>query len=209
MRTLRGKLTYANVISTLCLFMLLGGGAYAATKLPRNSVGTKQIKNGAVTGKKIRNGTIEAGKLTAAAAASLKGQKGDPGAVGPQGPRGTTSSGAYATVEASVPPAFIGDHPGFTAVERFPDGGDEQLLGIYCLTPSAGTGIAHPIASTDWANSVAEGVFVEPLATESSFSKCDEGQLEVHTLRLFEAEPGIPTPTNDVSFTVFAPTPIP
>ena len=31
MRHLRGKLTYSNVLSTLCLFLLLGGGtAYAA-----------------------------------------------------------------------------------------------------------------------------------------------------------------------------------
>lgn len=58
MRKLRGNLTYANVVSTLCLFLLLGGGAYAAIKLPKNSVGTKQIKNGAVTGIKIRKRTI-------------------------------------------------------------------------------------------------------------------------------------------------------
>ena len=41
---LRGKLTYANVVSTLCLFLLLGGGAYAATHLKKNSVGTGQNK---------------------------------------------------------------------------------------------------------------------------------------------------------------------
>ena len=28
------RLTYANVVSTLCLFLLLGGGAYAAFSLP-------------------------------------------------------------------------------------------------------------------------------------------------------------------------------
>ena len=37
------RLTYANVVSTLALFMVLGGGAYAATTLPNNSVGTEQI----------------------------------------------------------------------------------------------------------------------------------------------------------------------
>src|SRR2546421_305995 len=31
MRRLRPRLTYANVVSTLCLFILLGGGAYAAS----------------------------------------------------------------------------------------------------------------------------------------------------------------------------------
>jgi hypothetical protein len=43
MRRVRDRLTYANVVSTLCLFLLLGGEAYAATQLPKNSVGTKQL----------------------------------------------------------------------------------------------------------------------------------------------------------------------
>ena len=44
----------ALVISLLALFVALGGTSYAAiTALPKNSVGTKQIKNGAVTAKKI------------------------------------------------------------------------------------------------------------------------------------------------------------
>ena len=47
------------MISTLCLFLLLGGGAaFAATKLGKNSVGTKQIKNQAVTAAKIKKHTI-------------------------------------------------------------------------------------------------------------------------------------------------------
>ena len=58
MKRLRDNLTYANVMSTLCFFMLLGGGAYAATKLPANSVGTKQIKNRAVTGAKVKKGSL-------------------------------------------------------------------------------------------------------------------------------------------------------
>lgn len=43
---LRLKLTYANVIATIALFLALGGGAWAATAFPRNSVGSAQIKTG-------------------------------------------------------------------------------------------------------------------------------------------------------------------
>jgi hypothetical protein len=45
---LRNHLTYANVVSTLCLFILLGGSAFAATRLSRNSVRSVHIKNGQV-----------------------------------------------------------------------------------------------------------------------------------------------------------------
>ena len=42
------RLSYANVVATLALFVALGGSSYAALKLPRNSVGAKQIRSGAV-----------------------------------------------------------------------------------------------------------------------------------------------------------------
>ncbi|MBK5218208.1 MAG: hypothetical protein JJE35_00225 [Thermoleophilia bacterium] len=63
MRSIVRHLSYANVISTLCLFVLLGGGAYAATQLPAKSVGTRQLKAGAVTGVKIKDGTITGAKV--------------------------------------------------------------------------------------------------------------------------------------------------
>lgn len=62
MRYLRGKLTYANVMATVAVFIALGGAAYAAG-LPKNSVGTKQLKNNAVTAAKIKNGTITGSKI--------------------------------------------------------------------------------------------------------------------------------------------------
>jgi hypothetical protein len=60
---LRPRLTYANVISTLCLFLLIGGSAYAASKVGKNSVGTKQIKNGAVTAAKLKRNSVSTAKL--------------------------------------------------------------------------------------------------------------------------------------------------
>ena len=41
MSTFRSQLTYANVVATLALFLALGGGAYAATQLPKNSVAAR------------------------------------------------------------------------------------------------------------------------------------------------------------------------
>ena len=62
---LQGKLTYANVVSTLCLFVLLGGSAWAAGNLhvPPKSVGTRQIKSKAVTTGKLANSSITSAKV--------------------------------------------------------------------------------------------------------------------------------------------------
>ena len=56
------RLTYANVIASLALFIALGGAAVAAG-LPKNSVGPNQIKKGAVTGKAIRKAAVTSGKI--------------------------------------------------------------------------------------------------------------------------------------------------
>jgi hypothetical protein len=58
MRRFRPRLTYANVTATLALFIALGGSGYAALKLPRNSVGTSQLKKEAVSVSKIRPGAV-------------------------------------------------------------------------------------------------------------------------------------------------------
>jgi hypothetical protein len=79
MRSVREKLTFANVMSVIAVFIALGGVGYAASRLPKNSVGPKQIRNGAVN---------EA-KLSASAKAALTGAKGDQGPLGPTGPRGS------------------------------------------------------------------------------------------------------------------------
>lgn len=64
MSRLRSKLTYANVVSTLALFLVLAGGtAFAASRLAKNSVGTQQIKRNAVTAAKIKNGAVSGAKI--------------------------------------------------------------------------------------------------------------------------------------------------
>jgi hypothetical protein len=63
LRRLASRLSYANVVATLALFFALGGGAFAALSLPRNSVGSKQLKSGAVTNKKLAARAVTGGKV--------------------------------------------------------------------------------------------------------------------------------------------------
>lgn len=67
LRFLRG-----NTIALLALFIALGGTTYAATALPKNSVGTKQLKKNAVTAVKIKSGSVTNGKIGANAVTGAK-----------------------------------------------------------------------------------------------------------------------------------------
>lgn len=57
----------AMVVACLALVIALGGTSYAAIKLPRNSVGRSQLRSNAVTSAKIKNGSVSASDLSAAA----------------------------------------------------------------------------------------------------------------------------------------------
>jgi hypothetical protein len=93
----RGFLRFvrSNAIALLALFVALGGTSIAAGNalLPKNSVGTAQIKNGAVTKKKINKRTIVALKGNR----GPQGPQGPQGAQGPAGPRGATGPQGPAT----------------------------------------------------------------------------------------------------------------
>ena len=68
---LRPRLTYANVTATLALFVALSGGAYAATALPANSVGSRQLKKNAVETTDIKNNAITGAKIKLSSMAKI------------------------------------------------------------------------------------------------------------------------------------------
>jgi hypothetical protein len=59
----RPRLTYANVVATLALFLALGGVSYAATTLPKSSVGSEQIRAEAVRTGKVADDAVTGVKL--------------------------------------------------------------------------------------------------------------------------------------------------
>jgi Collagen triple helix repeat (20 copies) len=118
MGLLRRHLTYANVAASLALFLALGGAAYAATQLPKNSVGTNQIRPEAVT----------AGKIAKKTRQQLQGARGPAGQQGPQGKAGakgaTGARGAQGNVGArgaqgnTGAPGIDGTGPAFEAAAK-------------------------------------------------------------------------------------------
>jgi len=84
----RGHLSFANVTSLMALVFAMGGTGYALT-LPKNSVGSKQIRKNAVTGAKVKARTLRASDFARGQLpVGPSGAPGAPGATGPTGPAG-------------------------------------------------------------------------------------------------------------------------
>lgn len=102
--TIRSRATYANVMATVAVFIALGGTGYAAATLPRNSVGSAQIRTGAVgatelkrsavTSNAMRDRSIALRDLSLAVRNSLRG------ATGPAGPAGAAGAPAVSLFAA-------------------------------------------------------------------------------------------------------------
>lgn len=82
MKKLRPRLTYANVMSTIAVFLMLGSGvAIAAKQLGKNSVGTKQLKKNSVTKAKIKKNAVVTAKIKKDAVTGAKVNEGTLGTV--------------------------------------------------------------------------------------------------------------------------------
>jgi len=84
----RPQLSYANVMSTIAVFIALGGTSYAVA---RNSVGNAQLRKNAVTSAKVKDRSLRASDLAPSARIGTRGPRGLQGPSGPQGPAGGTT----------------------------------------------------------------------------------------------------------------------
>ena len=72
MQQIRKRLSYANVMSSIAVFLVLGGGAaYAAKK-----IGSDELRGGAVTTAKIKRNAVTASKIKSNAVTTAKIAKG-------------------------------------------------------------------------------------------------------------------------------------
>jgi hypothetical protein len=110
LQSLRGSLTYANVLATAAIFIALGGGAYAVSALPAGSeaiYACKKKKGGVLRavskGKRCRKSerkiswnvrSIQGakGESGSQGAAGAQGVAGAPGPTGAAGPAGTSAA---------------------------------------------------------------------------------------------------------------------
>jgi len=175
MKRIARHLTFANVVACLALFVALGGASYAAFKLPKNSVGRKQIKKAAVTPAKLS----KAAKLTLAGPTGPTGPKGATGARGPKGepgPKGDTGS------QGKEGP--IGKQgPGTITLEDIASGSD-RVVGSFagfnvediCAGGEAGISVESTGGKLEYFGTVSRtsAMPVEAIAGEGSFAGLGE-----------------------------------
>jgi hypothetical protein len=150
LHTIRTRLSYANVVSTLCLFVLLGGGAYAATQLDKNSVKSKHIKNGGVKKRDLAKKSVDSSKVVDK---SLLGADFAPGELpaGPRGPQGEDGpQGLPGTARAYGDVASTGVVTNSHNVVEVT--GADTFDGLYCveLDPSIDASSTFLVPETDY-----------------------------------------------------------
>jgi hypothetical protein len=184
MQRIRGKLTYSNVVATLALFLILAGGSAVAAKqmLPKNSVGTKQIKNNAITGTKIKNGAITGAKISTSSLGTV------PSATHADSATTATSASHAASADSATNANSLGGIPakGFMSSGRFGYGSastdsaiDQTLFSLGGLevrtAGSAGSTFRVKLRNTnsdlwEFGTSASSSVFILPgMGGETSF----------------------------------------
>jgi hypothetical protein len=185
--SIRQRLTYANVIATLALFLALNVGAYAAVRLPANSVGPAQLRNKAVTPKKVAPATL---KL-------FKGRKGSPGARGLTGAAGAMGPAGTAVAYAAV------TGPGTTVAGQTKNIADANIThpasGVYCFAlPFTPTNAVVTGSNLGMANDTVATVAVHR-AGDGPLADCGANDnVRVRTLDL-DGNPGTVTSVYDPS----------
>ena len=104
---LRKRLTYANVMATLAVFIALGGASYAIIQLPKNSVKARQIAKNAVRAPEVKTGGIASPEILDASLEAEDFKPGElpAGAQGPQGDRGPQGEQGIQGVQGVQGPA--------------------------------------------------------------------------------------------------------
>jgi hypothetical protein len=130
---LKQRLTYSNLASTTALVLALIGGSTAIAI--SKQVGTKQLKNQAVTANKIRDGNITASKLAAVDVVQVTG--GNSSAAHASCPGSERLIGGGARIDISGPSAALResrpDGNGWTAQ---PTNGSSAVVYALCLRGS-------------------------------------------------------------------------
>ena len=151
------RLTYSNVVATLALFIALGGVSWAAVTLPANSVGNREIRDGAVSNPKLAASAVSGTKL---AGASVSAKNLDPNlrtALGLSERIGKTVTSASGTTLGTLIREFKGNAVGFA-----------ERQAAYGIRQANGAVIERIVGSGDQSYGEAEPQYLKEFAYKTS-----------------------------------------
>jgi len=160
---MKSHVTPSLVLSVLALFVALGGTGYAISKLPANSVGTKQVKKNAINSSKVKNRSLLAKDFKADQLPA--GQQGETGQTGPTGATGASGeAGQQGDPGSALAYAYVEDlgGPNVNVVPASSKGLDSSMVsrpdtGVYCFELSSLGTVRNVVATAESSfNSVAE-----------------------------------------------------
>ena len=162
MRSILKRLSrrHTTAVAYLALFAALGGSAYAAV-----TVTGRNIKDGTITGRDVKNRSVGTSKLSTSAVSSLtgrpgpagpQGEKGDRGPVGPTGatgPKGETGpAGSQGAQGPAGPPgpSGVSGWSYHTEGKAIPPGSTGTRWQVYCPSGKQALGGGETPAETNY-----------------------------------------------------------
>src|SRR5262249_19211305 len=164
--------TPALVVAFIALFAAMGGLGYAAAKLKPNSVKTRNIRNAAVTGDKLADGSVTSTKLApdtvapSAMHAHNAAKADNPGGVPPGACHIGWLKGSLTVNTANIDPNNVNVVPGFDCASKADDAVTIQREAVGQYTVSF-AGNDADVAGTSSAgnNSVTAATRIDPAAS--------------------------------------------
>src|SRR6266536_1558817 len=146
----------AMVVACLALIVALGGTSYAAIRLPANSVGTKQLKKGAVTGVKVKSNTLTGKQIEESTLGKV------PSAASSDSATSATTAGSAPVSRLDYQSAVVAVPAGFVTATRgtanCPTGLSATGGGAKMSDPNSGyLDDTNPVRKTGWEATATSG----------------------------------------------------
>jgi len=154
MSRLRRRMSFANVMSVLAVFIALGGTSYAISQLPKNSVGARQLKKSSVTAAKIKKGAVTGAKIRLSTLGTV------PSAVRADSAARADSATDAGTLQGHAPSSFVrGNAQVFSVRRQFELGQSEALVavpGVGTMSAKCSMGTTYPKVDFSFRNESGE-----------------------------------------------------
>ncbi|MDX6616947.1 MAG: hypothetical protein QOD60_2038 [Solirubrobacterales bacterium] len=181
-------------MATIAVFIALGGAGYAAVKLKKNSVGTKQLKANAVNGTKVADGSLTGADINSATLGTV------PNAANAANAANATAAGSAANAAHATNSDQLGGSVASKYLKGAVDSDSHTTQGLF----SAGTcasGFATAVTATV---DVPPGSGLVEVATHAAFGTVPGGTTVVGCISVDGASPGNQVFQTAASLTLYA-----